>query len=440
MSNDWRGDRTVLRPTPGGRRRDADVRRAPPAAAPAAPVQHAAAPIEPAALLAGSDGATPNPLTGAAASLLALASKLRTAVSHPDSSELFRHLAEEIKRFENAAHAAGASPEVVLAARYALCTLLDEVVLNTPWGSQSVWSNQTLLNLFHKEGWGGEKFFQIVDRVMQHPASNLDLLELLYLCMALGLEGKYRVQSGGHAQLEGLRATIAQTIARQRGEFERELSPHWRGVQDVRPALARYVPLWVVGASAIAVALIAYTAFLLVLNQRSDPVAVEVAALGADLPQLVERAAYQPQRDLTLRDLLASEAQQGLLEVTQTSDRETVILREGLFPSGSGEVDPARRSLLDAVAAALNQIPGPVLVAGHTDDRPIRSLRFPSNWHLSKRRAEAVRDILALEVDSGRLTAEARGESEPLVPNDTPQNRALNRRVEISLFALPNRE
>jgi type VI secretion system protein ImpK len=438
MSNDWRGDRTVLRPTPGGRRRDAEPRRAHPAAAPAP--AHAAAPIETPVLLAGADGASPNPLTGAAGSLLALASKLRTAVSHPDSSELFRHLAEEMKRFESAAHAAGASPEVVLAARYALCTLLDEVVLNTPWGSQSVWSNQTLLNLFHKEGWGGEKFFQIVDRVMQQPASNLDLLELLYLCLALGLEGKYRVQSGGHGQLETLRATMAQTIARQRGEFERELSPHWRGVQDLRPALARYVPLWVVGAGAVAIALIAYTAFLVALNQRSDPVAVEVAALGADLPQLVERAAYQPQRELTLRDLLASEAQQGLLEVTQASDRETVILREGLFPSGSGEVDPARRPLLDAVAAALNQIPGPVLVEGHTDNRPIRSLRFPSNWHLSKRRAEAVRDILALAVDGGRLTAEARGETEPLVPNDTPQNRALNRRVEISLFALPNRE
>ena len=119
-------------------------------------------------------------MTAAAASLLALASKLRTAVSHPDSSALFRHLADEIRRFESAAQAAGAAPDVVLASRYSLCTLLDEVVLNTPWGSQSVWINQTLLNLFHKEGWGGEKFFQIVERVMQQPASNLDLLELLY--------------------------------------------------------------------------------------------------------------------------------------------------------------------------------------------------------------------------------------------------------------------
>jgi type VI secretion system protein ImpK len=435
------GDRTVLRPTPGGRRRDVPATPPPPRHGP---------PAEPASAhtaeqhipLVRSDRSDGNPLTAAAGPLLALASKLRTALSHPDSSELFRNLAEEVRRFESAANQAGAAPEVVLAARYSLCTLLDEVVLNTPWGSQSVWVNQTLLNLFHKEGWGGEKFFQIVERVIQQPANNLDLLELLYLCMALGLEGKYRVQAGGRSQLETLQLNVATAIRRQRGEFERELSPHWRGVQDLRPALARYVPLWVVCAAGLAVALFTYFGFLIVLNQRSDPVAIETAALGADLPQLVERQGYvPPPRALTLKDLLAAEASQGLLEVTESAGKETVILREGLFPSGSGEVDPERRALLQTIAAALNRIPGAVLISGHTDDRPIgRSIRFPSNWHLSKRRAEAVTEILAQQVDPSRLTAEARGESEPLVPNDTPANRALNRRVEIALFALPSRD
>jgi len=425
---------------PGGRRREPPAPSPRPAPQPERTPAYAAAPVAPhLPSLRHADG---NPLTAAAASLLALASKLRTAVSHPDSSALFRHLAEEIRRFEAAAQAAGAAPDVVLASRYSLCTLLDEVVLNTPWGSQSVWINQTLLNLFHKEGWGGEKFFQIVERVMQQPGNNLDLLELLYLCMALGLEGKYRVQAGGRAQLEALQEAVAATIRRQRGEFERELSPHWRGVQDLRPALARYVPLWVVCAAGLAVASFTYFGFLIALNQKSDPVQIETAALGADLPQLVDRQGYvPPPRSLTLRDLLSAEAAQGLLEVTQAADKETVILREGLFPSGSGEVDAGRRVLLDTIGAALNRIPGAVLVSGHTDDRPIgRSIRYPSNWHLSKARAEAVRDILAEQVDPKRLTAEARGESQPLVPNDTPANRALNRRVEIALFALPSRE
>lgn len=420
----------MLRPTPGGRRRDAGQPRHPAHEPTRAPVAR------------HDTGTGRNPLTSAAGPLLALASRLRNTASHPDSAQLFRHLADEIKTFEAALRHADVPLDTVRAASYSLCTLIDEVVLYTPWGGQSVWTSQTLLNLFHHEGWGGEKFFQIVDHVMQQPAGNLDLLELLYLSMALGLEGKYRVLTGGKAQLEVLQNDVAQMIRRHRGGFEPELSPHWRGIQDLRPKLARYVPLWVACAVGLGVAVVAYFGFLITLNQRSDPVAQEVAMLGARLPQLVERQGYaQPPRPVSLQGLLDSHAEQGLLEVTQTADVETVVLREGLFPSGSGEVSPERHELLADVGRALSRVPGAILITGHTDNQPIgRSLRFPSNWHLSKRRAEAVREILAEFVDPRRLTAEPRGETEPLVANDTPEHRALNRRVEITLFALPTRE
>jgi type VI secretion system protein ImpK len=382
-----------------------------------------------------------NPLIGAAAPLLALASQLRNTLNHSDPGALFRHVGQEIKNFEAAAAKAGAAPDAVLAARYALCTLVDEIVLNTPWGSQSTWASQTLLNVFHREGWGGEKFFQMVERVMQQPASNLNLLELFYLCMAMGLEGKYRVQSNGRSQLDAIQANVAQAIRTQRGEFERELSPHWRGVEDARPKLAQYVPLWAVAAAGAGLALLVYLGFLFVLNQRSDPVALAVAGLGRDLPQLVERQGFVPSESrLRLRDLLSAQAQQGVLEVRDRGETEIVILREGLFPSGSGEVDLALLPALQAVGDALNRIPGQILITGHTDDRPIRSLLFPSNWHLSKRRAESVRDILARFVAPERLFAEPRADGEPIVANDTPANRALNRRVEITLFAQPTRE
>jgi len=426
-------DRTLLRPKPGGRRREGGTQM------PQGGVAHRAAPS---AALLRADASDVNPLAGAAAPLLALAGQLRNTFSHVDPGGLFRQVAQEIKDFEAAAAKAGAKPDAVLAGRYALCTLIDEIVLNTPWGSQSVWANQTLLNLFHKEGWGGEKFFQMVDRVMQQPAANLDLLELLYLCMAMGLEGKYRVQSGGRSQLDAIQANVAQAIRAQRGEFERELSPHWHGVVDARPKLAQYVPLWVVAAVGAGITLLVYFGFLFALNQRSDPVALQVAALGRDVPQLVERQGYVPSaRPLRLRDLLTSQAQQGVLEVRERGETEIVILRESLFPSGSGEVDPNRVPVLQAVGDALNQIPGQVLITGHTDDVPIRrSLLYPSNWHLSKRRAEAVRDLLAGFVAPERLFAEPRADSEPLAANDTPANRALNRRVEITLFVLPTRE
>src|SRR5690606_25555927 len=128
-----------------------------------------------------------------------------------------------------------------------------------------------------------------------------------------------------------------------------------------------------------------------------------------------------------LSALLADEIRRGLLEVRAEAGVETVVLREGLFASGSGEDNAAQAPLIDAVGRALARLPGQVLVTGHTADVPIRTLRCPSNWHLSQRRADAVRELLAGVVAPSRLLSEARADSEPLVPNDTAANRALNR-------------
>ena len=83
---------------------------------------------------------------------------------------------------------------------------------------------------------------------------------------------------------------------------------------------------------------------------------------------------------------------------------------------------------------ALNQVPGIVVVSGHTDDRPIRTLRYPSNYQLSLQRAQSVLDIIASKInDKGRLRVEGMADSQPIAANDTPDNRARNRRVEILL-------
>jgi type VI secretion system protein ImpK len=385
-----------------------------------------------------ADAADRNVLTGAAAPLLSLAAKLGTTFNHPDPSSLFRHVAQDVRNFEAAARGAGAPPELVVTARYALCTLLDEVVLNTPWGSQSVWANQTLLSLFHNEGWGGEKFFQILDRLLAQPAANVELLELMYLCMAMGLQGKYRIQPSGKTQIEGVQRNVLHAIQMQRGEPERELSPHWQGVRDARGTLVRYVPLWVVGTVVGGVVLLVYFALLLALNRSSDPVAAQVAALGREVPRIVERQAAQVAPRLAT--LLRAQIDRNELEVRQDGENEVVVLREGLFPSGSGDVSSAKMPLIATIGLALAQLPGNVLVTGHTDNVPIATLRFPSNWQLSQRRADAVLDALAMSMPATRLTAEGRADSEPVAANDTAANRALNRRVEITLLASPKRE
>jgi type VI secretion system protein ImpK len=93
-----------------------------------------------------------------------------------------------------------------------------------------------------------------------------------------------------------------------------------------------------------------------------------------------------------------------------------------------------------AVADALNKGPGSVAVSGHTDNVPMRSMRYPSNWVLSEARANAVRQILASRVALERMTALGLADTQPVVPNDSAENRALNRRVEITLTAGASRQ
>jgi type VI secretion system protein ImpK len=137
-----------------------------------------------------------------------------------------------------------------------------------------------------------------------------------------------------------------------------------------------------------------------------------------------------------LSALLQPEIAAGWVSVTELADRAVVRLRgDNLFESGSATVNPRYRQVLARVAEALNSTPGTVIVSGHTDDRPIFSLRFPSNWDLSKARADAVVALLSNALaNPGRMRAEGRADQQPLVGNDSPANRATNRRVDITVF------
>ena len=447
------GDRTILRPRPGGRRPAAPAQQpAPPAQSYTPPQSYsqpsyasrsAAAPAQPqapAAMAQISGGL--NPLTTAATTLLALLAQLRDSAHHPDPGALFQHIGHELQEFEGAARAQGESPDAVLAARYVLCTALDETVLNTPWGSQSVWASQTLLSSFHNETWGGEKFFQLLDRLLQDPGRNLHLLELMYLCIALGFEGKYRIQERGRAELERLQDGLYQTIRRQRGEFEKTLSPRWQGVQDKRSRLVQYVPLWVVAAVSAGVLGVAYVGFLVAANRAAEPVLAAIAALGRDGTAVAaERVVVAPPA-ADLRQYLQDQLREGTLQVTDGAQGQVVTMAgDGLFSSGRADVRPERVSLLLAIADALNRVPGRVLITGHTDNVPMSVFgRYKSNWDLSQARAEAVLQILGTRVTADRVQADGVADTQPVAPNDSADGRSRNRRVEITLLAQAGRQ
>ena len=134
----------------------------------------------------------------------------------------------EVQAFETRARALGVSNETILGARYCVCTALDETAAQTPWGGSGVWSRHSLLVTFHNETWGGEKFFQLLAKLAQNPQQHAHLLELMYYCLALGFEGRFRIVDNGRTQLETLKQRLLTILHQVRGEYERPLALHWQ--------------------------------------------------------------------------------------------------------------------------------------------------------------------------------------------------------------------
>jgi type VI secretion system protein ImpK len=373
-----------------------------------------------------------NPLIAAANPLLNIVPQLRTTLQHPDPSGLRDFIAQNIKVFETRAKAAGVAPEKVIAARYALCTLLDEAAASTPWGS-GIWAKHSLLIMFHNEAWGGEKFFQLLAKLAENPKANLDLLEFMYICLALGFEGRYRVVENGKAHLDALRERLARLLEKERGEYERDLSGRWEAAPIKRARILALLPVWVLAALCGLIMLAAYLSFSFMLNKASDPVFAKIQSIRVKNP--IPEPTPLPAPEPRLAEFLASEIREGLVSVKDEEGRSVVTLRgDGLFAPGSAAISQRYLPVLERVAIALNSVPGQVKVTGHTDDQPIRSVRFPSNWHLSKERALSVMRILTEKGTlQSRLSAEGRADAEPIALNDTPADRARNRRVEITL-------
>jgi type VI secretion system protein ImpK len=373
-----------------------------------------------------------NPLVQAASPLLLLAQRLRTTLSLADIGALRRQTLEDLRRFEEQARRLGVTSEVVLAARYALCATLDESVLSTPWGGQSEWGQQTLLVALHREAWGGEKFFEMLDRISADPERYIDLMELQYLCIALGFAGKYQVQDRGQARLAEVQNGLYQKIRAFRGTLRPELSLQWRGLEDRRNRVIRYVPWWVVGATGLALVTITFVICLAILGRTSTPVNQSLAKIGLDA--FTAPVAPAPVAGPTLAALLAPEASRGTLNVEEQGGRTLVTLvAPDLFASASALVNPKYLDTLKTIAAALDQVSGRVLIVGHTDDQPVRSLRYKDNFELSRERALSVAKLLKVALhDPARLQWIGVGESQPrYLPATTTENRARNRRVEI---------
>ncbi len=388
-----------------------------------------------------------NQLVAIATPLLSLVSRIRNRAQHMDPEKLRQSVMGEVRAFENAALKAGEDAQKVKVARYALCATIDDVVLNTPWGEQSSWAMQSMVGTFHRETVGGDRFFDLLARLEQDPGTNIDLLEFLYMCLSLGFEGRLRVENGGQDRHMQIRNSLARIIRGQRGEFERDLSPHWKGVVRPYKQLSAWTPVWVAIGMTAALLALTFAGFTYLLNQNSGMVLAEVAALNTGVTPTLLRPnkvtppppppQQQPQAEVeklaTLTTFLAPEIKQGVVAVSQKSNTIDVrVSGTGMFASGSDKLSKEFMPIVTRVAEALKDQKGNIVVAGYSDSSPIGSGRFKSNQELSQARADAVMKIIAPIVgDPTRIIAEGHGEKDPIADNATKAGRSANRRIEI---------
>ncbi|MDV3504348.1 flagellar motor protein MotB [Marinobacter sp. M-5] len=162
----------------------------------------------------------------------------------------------------------------------------------------------------------------------------------------------------------------------------------------------------------------------------------ELQTLTSPTDQAVEAAIEDRMKETVDRILQVLEPAiiDGRINVSQDQRRIVIRVEEkGSFPSGSAQLTWEFEGLLLDMAKILADIPGKLTIEGHTDDVPIRTERFYSNWDLSAARAAAVANVLLAQnyVEPARIAVTGLADTEPRVPNTSADNRASNRRVEI---------
>ncbi|MFG0411233.1 type IVB secretion system protein IcmH/DotU [Pseudomonas sp. zjy_7] len=188
-----------------------------------------------------------NPILDIASPLLGLVIRLEGTEKYEHAEQLYAHvktlilgMVEEVRQLEQCDE----GDRVVFS--YSLCCVVDEAVMATPWGQGSPWKAQSLLSAIHQETWGGEKFFSVLERLLEAPEARYDLFVFLFWCLALGYRGKYANRTNGDAELEvwidRLRKRVLQ-LRETRVKTERLTDP-FSNVAPRHYRMHRQLPWW----------------------------------------------------------------------------------------------------------------------------------------------------------------------------------------------------
>lgn len=153
-----------------------------------------------------------NPFISASIPIFNYIYSLDDSEQYLDIDKVREEFVNKINHFNEKAQELEVVETEILVTRYILCTFIDEIVNSTHFGKQHDWANNSLLSIFHNETYGGENFFHLLDKFLKTPAKYIHILELMYICLALGFEGKYRVISKGQMELNTIKESLFKQI------------------------------------------------------------------------------------------------------------------------------------------------------------------------------------------------------------------------------------
>jgi type VI secretion system protein ImpK len=493
-----RGERTIIRPNPGGRAPAPSPRPAPstptptpsaPASTPQAPSSPSPAPSGPASAAVPTPAARPppdaaastahaaedwikgtappppspqslegygpvlrvdelvapnaNPIMRAAGPLLQLLGRLRVALLRASFAGLMEQVAEAIKFFEKDIRSAGIPEQQATNAKYILCATADDIVQHIPAEERHVWAQYSMLSRFFGERIGGVRFFDLLNNAKLDPTINYPLLELQHACLALGFQGVYRTQNGGAMALQQVQRELYETLRRIRPKVAKDLSPHWRGQDLGLGATRTRVPVWAIGAFAAALLFGVFVTLRLLLGGSADAAVQATATLHPEDQIALKRKVYvppppppPPPPPTSQISRLREELQNGECNVVDQTANQIVIrlCDQVTFDPGQAIIKDQFKPIAAKLAAILDKEPGRIRIVGHTDNTPMKTVRFPSNWHLSLERAKAVAALIKQNLtDPSRIDVEGKGSDTPIASNTAPEGRAKNRRVEVMI-------
>lgn len=216
------------------------------------------------------------------ASCFILILQLRSIDEFGTPEELRRRILDLLQRTAREAQRAGSPAEDVHAAQFAVVAFFDETILSSNWSEKEHWLAKPLqLELYDRYD-AGEEFFARLQRLRDEAELRADVLEVYYLCMALGFKGRYLL----HEQ-EKLRDLIEETYARlgrTPGMRAGALSPRGKPSDQVAAEVRSKLPVWMIVAAAIVVGLSVYIGMSIFLSGSAEEAARAIEALAAALP------------------------------------------------------------------------------------------------------------------------------------------------------------